>query len=42
VGMPVEPYAFSNNANGRFGPAPWKAAVFEAGAGETRQVITRK
>lgn len=42
VGIPAEPYAFSNNAAGRFGPAPWRAAAFQAGAGETRQVITLK
>jgi len=40
VGMPTEPYAFSNNARGRFGPAPWTAASFRTGPGETRQVIT--
>ena len=27
-GMPTEPYAFSNDARGRFGPAKWKAAKF--------------
>jgi uncharacterized protein (DUF2141 family) len=27
-GMPTEPYAFSNNAKGRFGPAKWDAAKF--------------
>lgn len=28
-GMPIEPYAFSNNAKGRFGPASWAEAKFE-------------
>ena len=28
-GMPTEPFAFSNNAQGRFGPAKWEAARFE-------------
>ena len=27
-GMPTEPYAFSNDAKGRFGPASWDAAKF--------------
>lgn len=29
IGMPSEPYGFSNNARGRFGPASWQAASFE-------------
>lgn len=29
IGMPGEPYGFSNNARGRFGPASWQAASFE-------------
>lgn len=28
-GMPVEPYAFSNNAKGQFGPAKWQDAAFD-------------
>ena len=39
VGMPTEPYAFSNNAKGRFGPASWADASFTL-AGEVTQVIT--
>jgi len=27
-GMPTEPFAFSNNAKGRFGPASWDDAKF--------------
>lgn len=37
-GIPIEPFAFSNNAVGRMGPAPWSAARFAA-AGETSQTI---
>ena len=29
IGMPSEPYGFSNNARGRFGLASWQAASFE-------------
>lgn len=29
IGMPSEPYGFSNNARGRFGPASWQVASFE-------------
>lgn len=28
-GMPIEPFAFSNNAVGRFGPPKWDAARFD-------------
>ena len=38
-GMPVEPYAFSNNAVGNMGPARWSAAHF-AVSGETVQTIS--
>ena len=38
VGMPTEPYAFSNNAKGRFGPAKWEDARF-ALEGDVTQVI---
>lgn len=40
VGMPTEPYGFSNDARGMFGPPPWRSASFEVSAGrETRQAI---
>jgi uncharacterized protein (DUF2141 family) len=39
LGIPLEPYAFSNNAPGRLGPAPWTKTVFEVKSGETRQSI---
>ena len=39
-GMPTEPYAFSNDAKGRFGPAKWDAASFPVGPGATAHTIT--
>lgn len=41
-GMPVEPYAFSNNAVGAMGPASWADAAFDVTAGNTRVTITIK
>jgi len=38
-GMPVEPYAFSNNARGNMGPAGWDRAHF-AVSGATAQTIS--
>lgn len=38
-GMPIEPFAFSNNAIGNMGPAKWDAAAFDI-AGPTVQTIT--
>lgn len=38
-GMPTEPYAFSNNAKGNMGPAPWGEARF-AVAGATTHALT--
>lgn len=32
MGIPSEPFAFSNNARGRFGPASWSDAAFELSA----------
>lgn len=40
-GMPVEPYAFSNNARGNMGPAGWDRAHF-AVSGNTAQTIQIK
>ncbi len=37
-GMPVEPYAFSNNAVGNMGPASWERARFSV-SGDTRQTL---
>jgi uncharacterized protein (DUF2141 family) len=39
VGLPVEPYGFSNGARGAFGPPEWRRAVFEVPAGGARQAI---
>lgn len=39
-GVPSEPYGFSNNARGRYGPASYEDAVFSLAAGETRHAIT--
>lgn len=38
-GIPNEPYAFSNNAGGKFGPAKWADAKFIV-SGHTVQSIT--
>jgi uncharacterized protein (DUF2141 family) len=38
-GMPTEPYAFSNNARGSFGPADWAHAVFTLNSGANTQQI---
>jgi uncharacterized protein (DUF2141 family) len=37
-GMPVEPYAFSNNAKGQFGPAKWEDAAFEVAGPVTHTI----
>jgi len=39
-GIPSEPYAFSNNAKGNFGPAKWQDAAFEIAAGDNTHTIT--
>ena len=41
-GMPVEPFAFSNNAQGNMGPAKWADAKFEVPAGANTHRITIK
>lgn len=38
-GIPLEPFAFSNNASGSFGPASWSQAVFALSAGENTHAI---
>lgn len=38
-GIPIEPYAFSNNAVGNMGPARWAAARFPV-SGDTAQTIS--
>lgn len=39
-GMPIEPFAFSNNAPAQGGPARWQAASFAVDGGETATAIT--
>ena len=39
-GIPIEPFAFSNNAHGSMGPARWADAAFDLPAGATRHAIT--
>ena len=39
LGMPLEPYGFSNNARAPFGPPSWRAASFEVKAGANVQAI---
>jgi uncharacterized protein (DUF2141 family) len=39
MGMPIEPFAFSNNARGNMGPARWAQAMFEVN-GATSHSIT--
>lgn len=41
-GAPIEPYAFSNNAKGQFGPAKWDAAAFQVTADGAVQTISLK
>ncbi len=39
LGMPLEPYGFSNNARAPFGPPSWRRAAFEVKAGGNGQII---
>ncbi len=39
MGMPTEPFAFSNNAPARGGPAAWSAASFEVGPRGVAQTL---
>jgi uncharacterized protein (DUF2141 family) len=41
-GMPIEPFAFSNNAVGNMGPAKWADAAFEVKAGANTHSIVIK
>jgi len=41
-GMPTEPFAFSNNAHGNMGPAPWAAAAFTVDASGATQTLVLK
>lgn len=39
VGLPTEPYGFSNDSRGVFGPPAWRAAVFRVTEAGAHQVI---
>ena len=39
MGIPSEPFAFSNNARGRFGPASWADSVFVITPGENAHTL---
>lgn len=39
IGIPREPYGFSNNAKGRFGPPDWEDAAFVVSAPEANHEI---
>ena len=41
-GMPIEPFAFSNNAQGNMGPAKWSDAKFELKSGANVHSIVIK
>lgn len=41
VGMPLEPYGFSNNSRGLFGPPAWEAAAFRLGSSAAHAVRVR-
>ncbi len=41
-GIPTEPYAFSNDAQGRFGPAAWEDAKFAVSGNDDTHTITMK
>lgn len=41
-GMPIEPFAFSNNAVGNMGPAKWADAKFEVKTGSNTHSIVIK
>jgi uncharacterized protein (DUF2141 family) len=38
VGLPTEPYGFSNDARGMFGPPKWSAAAFEVSGVAARTI----
>lgn len=42
IGLPTEPYGFSNNSRGMFGPPSWSAAVFTLSADGAQQTIRLK
>ncbi len=42
VGVPTEPWAFSNNASGKFGPPKWRDAKFTLQGTTTQEVTLNK
>ena len=42
IGIPIEPYAFSNDASGTFGPPTFEQAKFVVGKDKTTHVINLK
>jgi len=42
IGIPIEPYAFSNDASGSFGPPSFDKAKFVVNKDDTKHVITIK
>lgn len=40
-GMPIEPYAFSNNALGNMGPASWERARFTVSGATAQTIVLR-
>jgi uncharacterized protein (DUF2141 family) len=41
MGMPIEPFAFSNNARGNMGPPNWADSVFEISGATTQNISFR-
>jgi uncharacterized protein (DUF2141 family) len=41
MGMPIEPFAFSNNARGNMGPATWTQAAFEVNGATAHSITIR-
>jgi len=39
LGIPTEPYAFSNNASGNMGPPAFNAAAFDVAADGAKQEV---
>lgn len=42
IGLPTEPYGFSRDARGAFGPPKWAAAAFRVDAAPVRQTVKLK
>ncbi|MDY6924361.1 MAG: DUF2141 domain-containing protein [Pseudomonadota bacterium] len=40
-GLPIEPYAFSNNAVGNMGPASWERARFSVSGATAQTIVLR-